>query len=158
MYLLPTQATNTYASPLLKFSSYPMDEPSSMGSPPCNHSPIDLQLNSKPRCLSPCAHQLSLSKQLALLRLSAYSHCSHSLAPRVLKHCLQESPALSPHWRPELCSPCGFVPESGSRLLNPAAISPLGSPMITPFSSFPFHYLCTVDFPSQTRKTRAEEP
>lgn len=47
---------------------------------------------------------------------------------------------------------------SGSRLLNPAAFSLLGSPMIIPFSFFPFPYLCTVDFPSQTRGILAEEP
>lgn len=126
--------------------------------PPRNRSLVDPQLNPKPCCLSSCAYQLSLSKQLAPFCLSAYSHCSHSLAPKVLKHCLQESPALSPYWRPELCRPCGFLPASGSRLLNPAAFSLLGSPMIIPFSFFPFPYLCTVDFPSQTRGILAEEP
>lgn len=126
--------------------------------PPCNCSPVDSQLDPKPCRPSPCAYQLSLSKQLAPLCLSAYSHCSHSLAPKVLKHCLQESSALSPPWRSELCRPCGLLPASGSRLLNPAALSPLGSPMITPFLFFPFYYLCTVDFPSQTRKILAEEP
>lgn len=83
---------------------------------------------------------------------------AHSLAPKVLKHCLQESSALSLPWRSELCRPCGLLPASGSRLLNPAALFPLGSPMITPFLFFPFYYLCTVDFPSQTRKILAEEP
>lgn len=151
MHVSPPHPGNKHTCiPLLKFSSYPTDEPSSMGS----SLTAVLSIHSHP---VPLPYQLSLSKQLAPLCLSTYSHCLHSLALKVLKHCLQENPALSPHWKPELCSPCGFLPAPGCRLLNPAALSPLSSLMIIPFSLFPCHCLCTVDFPSQTRKGRAEE-
>lgn len=101
--------------------------------PSCNRSPVGPQ----PLCSSLCAHQLFLSEQLAPLCISAYSHCWHSLAPKVLKHCLRENPVLPPHQRTELCSSHGFLPAPGSRLLNPAALSLLRSPMIIPSPCFP---------------------
>lgn len=82
-------------------------------------------IDPQPPCPSPCAYQLSL---------------------------LKENPTLSPHWRPELCSLHSFLPAHGSRLLNSAALSPSRSPMIIPFSLFPFHNLCTVISPARRGK------
>lgn len=124
--------------------------------PPCNHSAVDSQLNPQPPGPSPCAYQHTLSKQLAPLCLSAYSHCLHPLAPKV--QALPQEIQLSLLTGGQSCAVPPWLPATMWILLNPAALSPLRSPKITPFSLFPFHHLCTVDFPRKTRKGWAEEP